>query len=132
MFVYEIVIRITNVIFAITCTIGSGSLYTGIVVLDSEHKRTVISLAWLALANMAPGSNSQTIGHSCSLRMKSGEHSKQNSIEGTILRNYRSRNRISISCTDKIFLSFIISPDRHWEPAFYTVDSGGCSGLTEA
>jgi len=60
MFVYEIVIHITNVIFAITCTIMSGSLYTVIVVLDCEHKRTVISLAWLALTNMAPGTKSRS------------------------------------------------------------------------
>jgi hypothetical protein len=60
MFVYEIVTHITTVIFAITCTITSGSLYLGIAVLDSEHRRTVISLAWLALANMAPGTNSRS------------------------------------------------------------------------
>jgi hypothetical protein len=60
MFVYEIVTHITNVIFDISCTIISGSFYRGIAVLDSEHKRTVISLAWLALANMAPGTNSRS------------------------------------------------------------------------
>jgi hypothetical protein len=60
MFVYEIVIHITNVIFAITCTIISGSLYTRIVVLDSEHRRTVISLAWLAVANTARDMNSRS------------------------------------------------------------------------
>jgi hypothetical protein len=36
MFVYEIVIHITNVIFVITCIIRNDSLYTVIVVLDSD------------------------------------------------------------------------------------------------
>jgi hypothetical protein len=58
MFVYEIVTLITNVIFASTCTIMSGSLYTGIAVLDCEHNRTVMSLAWMALVNTASGTNS--------------------------------------------------------------------------
>jgi hypothetical protein len=85
MFVYEIVIHITNVIFAITCTKGSGSLYTGTVALDSEHKRTVISLAWLALANMAPGSKScSDPRHRCKLRKKFGEQNKKNTIEHNI------------------------------------------------
>jgi len=82
MFVYEIVIHITNVIFAITCTKGSGSLHTGTAVFDSEHNHTVILLAWLALENMAPGSNSPSDPqHRCNLLKKFGEYSNKNTIE---------------------------------------------------